>query len=245
MIIMKYLILLILCTTISLSVYGQNDTAYVGIPYDFRTTKSKYKSGWEKYTSNNGKVTKIGEPDHYEITPLKEGDATIYINRILQNGKTKLLDSLMHIKVIGLQVAADYLGKTTGDVDASDVYHSFGPSVDITTTKRICTDHWRNISQFELSIIRNGKTVFDRVYSDSVHEVYLDDEAHDFFKMLHNKDVLRFSNIVCIDFNHTKYPLQSLEFTVKNAEGLKATIDNEPDSLTDPITGQKTKRRKH
>ena len=189
-------------------------------------------------TTDNGTITNSSTPGHYFFITRKAGNATIYVNKKTHLG-LKLVDSV-HFWVRKLPPPHITLnGKTKGLFPKPLICAVICPTAIFNENSfAICAK--LPMKEFTVFVYRNTKQIFTRKLHDE-YSTRIDSITNDFFTTLENGDSVVFNNFIVADCSGERTDVNSLEFTITEAENYRKPPPHKPgdiEEIIDPITGE-------
>ena len=96
------------------------------------------------------------------------------------------------------------------------------------------------MKEFTVFIYRNSKQIFTRKLHDE-NNTRIDSVTNDFFTTLDNGDSVVFNNFIVADCSGERTDVNSLEFTITEAEKYHKPPPHKPgdlEEIIDPVTGE-------
>ena len=175
------------------------------------------------------------DPGHYIVRTNKVGTATIYISRKTPKGLKLVGSMVFRVKRTPLP-GVSLNGKRKGDISKSAICSSFAPSaimggdIEGYWPIKVCT----------VSVFRDKEQIFTRRLHGE-NDSRIDSTTNDFFTTLENGDSVVFNNFIVKDCCGERTDVNSLEFTITEAEKYHKPPPHKPgdiEEIIDPVTGE-------
>ncbi len=237
----RYLFTLLLCV-FSLSAFAQivaiqNDKQnilYTCIDNPITVAVSNVRPTDIILTIDSGSVLKdeYAKPGHYNINTRKIGGVVIYVSKKTKQG-IKLIDSVYFRVKRFPHPEMNLMGKTNGKISKSALCMTISPRADVVNFD---IDAKMPVKEFTINVYRNTKQIFTRNLRNE-KGARIDSLTNDFFTTLENGDSVVFNNFIVADCSGERTDVNSLEFTITEAENYHKPPPHKPGDI-DPVTGE-------
>ena len=176
---------------------------------------------------------------HYIIYTEKKGSLTVYVSKKTWRGLKSIYSTTFRVRrfsTLFSTLSISLNGKQRGKMAKSLLCNAIAP---VTYYPNIDVEVRIPIKEYTVNIYRNANQIFTRKLGEE--EGRIDSVTNDFFTTLENGDSVVFNNFIVKDCSGEMDDLNSIQFTITEAENYHKPPPHKPgdtEEIIDPVTGE-------